>query len=87
MEEYVNGHVETFDGITDSNKNVLIANSTIMLNSIMDNVNEHCDTAFCNRFVAGSDIEEIGTKVVKAFDTRSRFSISNFSDLIQIKKV
>ena len=73
MEEYVNGHVETFDGITDSNKNVLIANSTIMLNSIMDNVNEHCDTAFCNRFVAGSDIEEIGTKVVKAFDTRSRF--------------
>lgn len=73
MEEYVNGHVETFDGITDSNKNILIANSTIMLNSIMDNVNEHCDTAFCNRFVAGSDIEEIGTKVVKAFDTRSRF--------------
>lgn len=73
MEEYVNGHVETFDGITDSNKNVLIANSTIMLNSIMDNVNEHCDTAFCNRFVAGSDIEEIGTKVVKAFDARSRF--------------
>lgn len=73
MEEYVNGHVETFDGITDSNKNILIANSTIMLNSIMDNVNEHCDTAFCNRFVAGSDIEKIGTKVVKAFDTRSRF--------------
>lgn len=73
MEEYVNGHVETFDGITDSNKNILIANSTIMLNSIMDNVNDHCDTAFCNRFVAGSDIEEIGSKVVKAFDTRSRF--------------
>ena len=73
MEEYVNGHVETFDGITDSHKNILIANSTIMLNSIMDNVNDHCDTAFCNRFVAGSDIEEVGTKVVQAFDTRSRF--------------
>lgn len=73
MEEYVNGHVETYDGITDSNKNILIANSTIMLNSIMDNVNENCDTAFCNRFVAGSDIEEVGKKVVQAFDTRSRF--------------
>ena len=73
MEEYVNGHVETYDGITDSNKNILIANSTIMLNSIMDNVNENCDTAFCNRFVAGSDIEEVGKKVVRAFDTRSRF--------------
>lgn len=73
MEEYVNGHVETYDGITDSNKNILIANSTIMLNSIMDNVNENCDTAFCNRFVAGSDIEEVGKKVVQAFDTRNRF--------------
>ena len=73
MEEYINGHVETYDGITDSNKNILIANSTIMLNSIMDNVNENCDTAFCNRFVAGSDIEEVGKKVVRAFDTRSRF--------------
>lgn len=73
MEEYVNGHVETYDGITDSKKNVLIANSTIMLNSIMDNVNEHCDTAFQNRIVAGTDIEEVGQKVVKAFDTRSRF--------------
>lgn len=73
MEEYVNGHVETFDGITDSNKNILIANSTIMLNSIMDNVNDNCDTAFFNRLVAGSDIEEVGKKVVQAFDTRSRF--------------
>lgn len=73
MEEYINGHVETYDGITDSNKNILIANSTIMLNSIMDNVNENCDTAFCNRFVSGSDIEEVGKKVVQAFDTRSRF--------------
>ena len=51
MEEYVNGHVETYDGIADSNKNVLIANSTIMLNSIMDNVNDHCDTAFQNRLL------------------------------------
>ena len=73
MEEYVNGHVETYDGIADSNKNVLIANSTIMLNSIMDNVNDHCDTAFQNRFVKGTDIEKVGQKVVKAFDTRSRF--------------
>ena len=73
MEEYVNGHVETYDGITDAKKNVLIANSTIMLNSIMDNVNDRCDTAFHNRFVEGTDIEEVGQKVVKAFDTRSRF--------------
>lgn len=73
MEEYVKGHVETYDGISDSNKNIIIANSAIMLNSIMDNVNEHCDTSFKNRFVASSDIEQVGRKVVSAFDTRSHF--------------
>ncbi|MFQ6794289.1 acetyl-CoA carboxylase biotin carboxylase subunit family protein [Thomasclavelia sp.] len=86
MEEFVNGHVETYDGVTDSNKNVLIANSTIMLNSIMDNVNDNCDTAFCNRFVKGSDIEEVGKKVVQAFDTRSRFFHFEFFRLDQDKE-
>lgn len=86
MEEYVNGHVETYDGITDANKNVLIANSSIMLNSIMDNVNDNCDTAFLNRYVAGTDIEEIGQKVVKAFDTRSRFFHFEFFRLDQDKE-
>ena len=86
MEEYVNGHVETYDGITDSKKNVLIANSTIMLNSIMDNVNDHCDTAFQNRIVAGTDIEEVGQKVVKAFDTRSRFFHFEFFRLDEDKE-
>ena len=86
MEEFVNGHVETYDGITDSKKNVLIANSTIMLNSIMDNVNDNCDTAFCNRFVNGSDIEVVGKKVVQAFDTRSRFFHFEFFRLDEDKE-
>ena len=46
IEEMVPGHVETFDGITDKDKNILIATSHVMLNSIMDNVNEASDTAF-----------------------------------------
>lgn len=86
MEEFVCGHVETYDGITDSNKNVLIANSTIMLNSIMDTVNELCDTAFHNRFVAGTDIEAIGKKVVKGFDTHDRFFHFEFFRLDQDKE-
>lgn len=73
IEEMVPGHVETFDGITDSDKNILIATSHVMLNSIMDNVNEASDTAFYSQPIEGLDIYEIGKKVVKAFDTRSRF--------------
>lgn len=40
MEEFIFGHVETFDGIADSNKNILVASSHVMINSIMDCVNE-----------------------------------------------
>lgn len=73
IEEMVPGHVETFDGITDKDKNILIATSHVMLNSIMDNVNEASDTAFYSQPVEDLDLYEVGKKVVEAFDTRSRF--------------
>lgn len=86
MEEYVNGHVETFDGVSDVDKNILICSSHVMLTSIMDNVNEASDTAFYSQIVKDSDIKEIGTKVVQAFDTRSRFFHFEFFRLSEDKK-
>ena len=73
IEEMVPGHVETFDGVTDSHKNVLISTSHVMLNSIMDNVNEASDTAFYSQPVEGLDLAKIGKKAVDAFDAKSRF--------------
>ena len=86
MEEFICGHVETFDGITDSNKNILIASSHYMLNSIMDTVNEHLDMAFYFQEFEGRDIEAIGRKAVEAFDTRSRFFHFEFFRLDEDKE-
>ena len=86
MEEFINGHVETFDGITDSNKNVLISASHVMLHSIMDTVNTGSDTAFYFQPFEGKDIEFIGKKVVKAFDTRSRYFHFEFFRLDEDKE-
>ena len=86
MEEFINGHVETFDGITDSNKNVLISASHVMLHSIMDTVNTCSDTAFYFQPFEGKDIEFIGKKVVKAFDTRSRYFHFEFFRLDEDKE-
>lgn len=86
IEELVPGHVETFDGITDSNKNILIATSHVMLNSIMDNVNEASDTAFYSQPVEGLDLYEVGKKVVQAFDTRSRYFHFEFFRLDEDKE-
>ena len=73
IEEFVCGHVETFDGISDANKDILICSSHVMLESIMDAVNQSRDMAFHSQSVENNDIREIGERVVKAFDTRSRF--------------
>ena len=86
MEELVPGHVETFDGITDKDKNILIATSHVMLNSIMDNVNELCDTAFYSQPVEGLDLYEVGKKAVEAFDTRSRYFHFEFFRLDEDKE-
>lgn len=73
MEEFVPGHVETFDGITDSHKNILVCSSHKMLESIMDTVNNGGDTSFHSQKVEEMDIAEVGRRAVQAFDTRSRF--------------
>lgn len=86
MEEFICGHVETFDGITDSNKNILVSSSHVMLNSIMDTVNENLDAAFYFQDFKGKDIEYIGRKAVKAFDTRSRFFHFEFFRLDEDKE-
>ena len=54
----IDGLVETFDGITDSQGNILICSSHVMMESIMDTVNEGGDTAFYGQIVEGSDIKE-----------------------------
>ncbi|WP_296644481.1 ATP-grasp domain-containing protein [Romboutsia sp. 13368] len=86
VEEFIKGQVETFDGITDSNKNILISSSHVMLSSIMDCVNEKQDAKFYSQPVKNRDIEVIGEKVVKAFDTRSRFFHFEFFRLSEDKK-
>ena len=73
MEEFVPGHVETFDGITNSKKEILICSSHKMMISIMDSVNEAADSTFHSQKVEDMDIYEIGKKTVEAFDTRSRY--------------
>ncbi|WP_455539153.1 ATP-grasp domain-containing protein [Terrisporobacter sp.] len=86
MEEFICGHVETFDGITDANKNILISSSHVYLNSVMDTVNKHQDMAFYFQEFEGKDIEIIGKKAVEAFDTRSRFFHFEFFRLDEDKE-
>jgi hypothetical protein len=86
MEEFVPGHVETFDGITNSKKEILICSSHKMMISIMDTVNEAGDAAFHSQKIDDMDLYEVGKRAVEAFDTRSRYFHFKFFRLDEDKE-
>ena len=84
-EECVPGHVETFDGITDSHKNILFAASQVLPVSLMDAVNQDKDVlSFCQ--APDNDLWKAGEKVLQEFDTRNKFFHFEFFRLDEDKK-
>lgn len=84
-EELVPGHVETFDGITDSRKNVLFCASQCLPVSLMDAVNLDEDVvSYCQ--APGDDLRAAGEKILKEFDTRNKFFHFEFFRLDKAKK-
>ncbi len=73
LEEYIPGECFTFDGITNSKKEIQFATSHHYVGSIMDSVNEQ-DSIGCYSLIdIPKEIMEVGARCVEAFDTRSRF--------------
>ena len=73
MEEFVKGEVTTFDGVCDSESNVLFAASHTTVNSIMDMVNEGVPVYYYVHKKVEDDIRSAGERTLKAFNVKSRF--------------
>lgn len=73
MEEYIKGSCFSFDGITNSKKEILFVTSHQYTESIMDSVNEHKNIGCYSYIDIPDDIMDAGSRAVHAFDTRSRF--------------
>lgn len=73
MEEFINGSCFSFDGITDSKKDILFVTSHQYTDSIMDAVNEKKNIGCYSYINIPEDIMDAGTRAVHAFDTRNRF--------------
>lgn len=73
MEQFIDGHVETFDGITDRDGNIRFCASQIYHQSLMDTVvNDDCIMYHSEPRMA-EDIKKAGTKIVKAFGIKETF--------------
>ena len=73
MEQFIDGHVETFDGVTDRNGAIRFCASQIYHQSLMDTVlNDECIMYHSEKEIA-PDIKEAGTKIVQAYGIRDTF--------------
>jgi ATP-grasp domain len=73
MEEFVEGPILTFDGLTDKDGNLVFSSSLTYNENIMEVVNEDLDIYYYTLREIPADLEEAGRRVLQAFDVRERF--------------
>lgn len=86
MEEFIPGHIETFDGITDQNGEILFCTGQVMEVTPMDMLLGSGENVSYTQNVQKTDLIEIGPRVVAAFGTKNRFFHFEFFRLDEDKE-
>ncbi|MCF0106157.1 MAG: ATP-grasp domain-containing protein [Holdemanella sp.] len=86
VEEFVPGHVETFDGITNAKGEILFCTGQVMAKTPMEMVHGASENISYTTNMQESDLFEIGTRVVHAFHTKNRFFHFEFFRLDEDKE-
>lgn len=73
MEEYIEGKIHTFDGLTDKDGNIVFSSSMVYKGGIMETVNEGLDMYYYIPRELPKDIVEAGMRTAQAFDIKERF--------------
>ena len=73
MEEFVKGHVETFDAIIDAQGKPIFESGNVTPHSLMDIVNNHEDSIYYIVKELSPKIRDAGVRTVEAFGVKSRF--------------
>lgn len=73
MEEFINGIICTFDGLTDRDGNLVFFTSHQYSQGIMETVNEDSDVYYYSLRDIPTDLEDTGRRVLNAFSVRERF--------------
>ncbi len=73
LEQFVDGTIITFDGLTDKNGDIVFDTSLQYSDGIMEVVNNDLDIYYWIYQKVPEDIRKFGTIIVKAFEPRARF--------------
>lgn len=86
MEEFVPGKIISFDGITDQDGNIIFKTSHVFPEQIMDVVNTKGENFYYSVREIPADLDEIGTRVIKAFGIKGRFFHTEYFRLTEDKE-
>ncbi|MCX5773294.1 MAG: ATP-grasp domain-containing protein [Fusobacteria bacterium] len=73
MEQYVEGKIETFDGLADEDGNLLFCTSHVYRDNVMEVVQGKLNVGFYSTREIPEKLEDMGRKCVKAFGIKNRF--------------
>ncbi|MEG0239074.1 ATP-grasp domain-containing protein [Anaerorhabdus sp.] len=86
MEEFIDGEIISYDGICDQDSNIIYETAHQFPTSIMDIVNEKKEIFYYSYKKIPADLQEIGRKVIHAFNVRSRFFHCEYFRLLHDKE-
>lgn len=73
IEEYIDGHLETYDGLVDKNGEIVLRSSFLVYEGIVEAVLHSSDVKFYVQSGIFEDLKEMGSKIVDAFNLEERF--------------
>ena len=73
MEEFINGTIVSYDGVCNSNRDIVFETSHYFMDPVMDIVNDHLDMRYYSRKKIPEDLKDAGRRTIKAFESSSRF--------------
>lgn len=73
MEEFIQGVIHSFDGLTDRAGRIVFCASHVFSQGIMETVNEDRDIFYYSQREIPPDLEAAGRSAVRAFDIREKF--------------
>ncbi|MBQ0001383.1 MAG: carbamoylphosphate synthase large subunit, partial [Clostridiales bacterium] len=86
MEEFIEGDIWSYDGISDSNGDIIFESCVSWPKGIADIVNNNGHLAYYTANMLPDDLREKGRATIKAFNVRSRFFHLEFFRLTKGKK-
>ena len=86
MEEFIIGTIVSYDGICDSNRDIIFETSHYFPTPVMDIVNDKLDLWYFSRKQIPEDLKDAGRRTIKAFESNSRFFHCEFFVLNEDKE-